>query len=49
MFWILLESPHSGNSNRSPKHMFYEEIRIKQDLLYISIYSVIFCTTVKSF
>ena len=32
----LLESPHWGDSNKYPKHMFYEEIRIKQNLSYIS-------------
>ena len=25
-----------GDSNKNPKHMFYEEIRIKQGLSYIS-------------
>ena len=38
-FEYLLELPHWGDSNKYPKHMFYEEIRIKQGLLYIS-----FCT-----
>ena len=35
-FGYLLESPHSGDSNKNPKHMFCEEIRIKQCLSYIS-------------
>ena len=35
-FGYLLESPHRGDSNKYPKHMFYEEIRIKQGLSYIS-------------
>ena len=34
-FGYLLESPQRGNSNKYPKHMFYEEIRIKQGLSYI--------------
>ena len=33
MFWIF-ELPQSGNSNKYPKHMFCEEIRIKQGLSY---------------
>ena len=33
-FGYLLESPHWGNSNKYPKHMFYEQIRIKQGLSY---------------
>ena len=37
MFWYLLESPQWGDSNKYPKHMFNEVIRIKQDLSYISI------------
>ena len=28
-FGYLLESPHWGDSNKYPKHIFYEEIRIK--------------------
>ena len=40
MFGYLLESPRLGNSNKYPKHMFYEEIRTKQDLSYISICSL---------
>ena len=32
----LLDWPHWGNSNKYPKHMFYEEIRIKQGLSYIT-------------
>ena len=35
-FGYLLESPHRGDSNNYPKHMFCEEIRIKQGLSYIS-------------
>ena len=34
-FGYLLESPHWCNSNKYPKHMFSEEIRIKQGLPYI--------------
>ena len=40
MFWYLSESPHGGDSNKYPKHMFYEEIGIKQDLSYISVCSL---------
>ena len=35
-FGYLLELPQRGNSNKYPKHMFYEEIRIKQVISYIS-------------
>ena len=35
-FGYMLESPKRGNSNKYPKHMFYEEIRIKQGLFYLS-------------
>ena len=35
-FGYLLESPHWGNSNKYPKHMLYEEMRIKYGLPYIS-------------
>ena len=35
-FGYLLESPQRGDSNKDPKHMFCEEIRIKQGLSYIS-------------
>ena len=35
MFWIFLESPQWGDSKKYPKHMFYEEIRTKPDLLHI--------------
>ena len=35
-FGYLLESPQRGDSNKYPKHMFYEKIRIKQGLSYIS-------------
>ena len=28
-FGYLLESPHWGDSNKYPKHKFYEEIRMK--------------------
>ena len=34
-FGYLSESPQRVDSNKYPKHMFYEEIRIKQGLLYI--------------
>ena len=34
--YVLEESPQWGNSNKYPKHMFYEEIIIKQGLYYIS-------------
>ena len=33
MLWV--ELPQRGNSNKYPKHMFYEEIRIKQGLFFI--------------
>ena len=33
-FGYLLELHHLGDSNKYPKHMFYGEIRIKQDLSY---------------
>ena len=36
-FGYLLESPHSGDSNKCPKEIFYEEIRIKQGLSHISL------------
>ena len=36
-FGYMLESPQLGDSNRYPKHMFYEEITIKQGLSYISL------------
>ena len=35
-FGYLLELSQRGNSNKYPKYMFYEEIRIKQGLSYIS-------------
>ena len=35
-FDYLLELPQGGDSNKYPKHMFCEEIRIKQSLSYIS-------------
>ena len=35
-FGYLLELPLWGNSNKDPKHMFCEEIRIKQGFSYIS-------------
>ena len=35
-FGYLLQSPQRGDSNEYPKHMFYEEIRIKQGISYIS-------------
>ena len=34
----MFESPQGGDSNKYSKYMFYEEIRPKQDLSYISIY-----------
>ena len=37
-FGYLLESPHWGDSNRYPKHMFYAEIRIKQGIFNIQFY-----------
>ena len=39
-FGYLLESPRWGDSNKYPKHMFYEVIRIKQGLSYISFSSL---------
>ena len=33
-FEYLLESPQRGDSNKYPKHMFYEEIRIKQGFFF---------------
>ena len=36
-FGYLLESHHWGDSNKYSKHMFYEEIRIKQGFSYISL------------
>ena len=36
-FGYLLESPEWGDSNKYPKRMFCEEVRIKQDLSCISI------------
>ena len=33
-FGYLLESPPRGDSNKYPKHMFSEEIKIKQGLSY---------------
>ena len=37
MFWILVRiASGSGDSHKYPKHMVYEEIRIKQGLPYIS-------------
>ena len=35
-FRYLLESPHRGDSNKYPKHMFYEEITIQHDICCIS-------------
>ena len=37
-FGYLLESPHWGNSNKYPKHMFCKEVRIKQGFSYIAFY-----------
>ena len=39
-FGYLLESPHQDDSNKYPKHVFCEEIRIKQGLSYISFCSL---------
>ena len=36
-FEYLLESPLWGNSNKYPKHMFFDQIRTNQDHSYISI------------
>ena len=33
-FGYLLESPQRGDSSKYPKHMFYEEISIKQGFSY---------------
>ena len=40
MFGYLLESPHRGDSNKYPKHTFYEEIIIKHSICCISFYSL---------
>ena len=37
-FGYLLESPERGDSNKYLKHMFYEEIRMKQGFSYISLF-----------
>ena len=37
-FRYVLESPRWGDSNKYPKHMFCEEIRIKEDLSIISFW-----------
>ena len=39
-FGYLLESPHRGDSHKYPKHMFYEEIRIKYCICCISFCSL---------
>ena len=39
-FGYLLELPQRGNSNKYPKHMFYEEVRIKQGLFIHIILSM---------
>ena len=39
-FGYFLELPHRGNSNKYPKHMFYEEIRIKHSICCISFCSL---------
>ena len=39
-FGYLLESPHWGDSIKYSKHAFYEQKRTKQDLSYISIFSL---------
>ena len=54
-FGYLLESPQWGDSNKYPKPMFSEEIRIKQGLSYISfcplriLYNSKFILMAKSF
>ena len=45
-FGYLLESPHS---NKYSKRNFYEEIRIKQGLSYISFCPLRLITTANSF
>ena len=35
-FGYLLESPHGGDTNKNTKHIFYEELRIKQGFPNIS-------------
>ena len=37
MFWIFVRIALVGDSNKYPKHMFCEEIRIKQGISYISL------------
>ena len=39
-FGYLLESPQRGDSNKYPKHTFYEEIRIKHGICCISFCSL---------
>ena len=39
-FGYLLESTQGGDSNKYPKHMFYDEIRIKQGLFIHIILSM---------
>ena len=39
-FGYLLESPQGGDSNKYPKHMFFKEIKSKQELSYMSICSL---------
>ena len=34
-FGYLLESPQRGDSNKYPKHMFYEEIKKTRPFLHI--------------
>ena len=40
MIWIFVRIASLGDSNKYPNDMFYEEIRTKQDLSYISICSL---------
>ena len=35
MFWIFVRIAQGGYSNKYPKHIIYEEIRIKQSFSYI--------------
>ena len=39
-FGYLLESPQRGDSDKYPKHMFYEGIRIKQGFFLYIILSI---------
>ena len=37
MFWTLLESPHWGNSNKYPKHVFYEAMKTRRPFSHINL------------